>query len=400
MSSEDSGAMTDAGTEVTRAFAIGECAGLRELLEGLASRGDIELDRASGMTAEAAASLASGAYDVVLQATAGTSFWEPELAAIRARTDAPVILISSSKESAVLESALEADLADVLLLPQPVDNVAFAIRRAGRANRRPRPEPQPGDKRGWMVTVFSPKGGTGKTVTATNLAATLAKDDGMRTLLIDLDLQFGDTAIMLGIEPHRTIHDLVATPGELDSEKLGGYVTRHSSGLDLLAAPLRPEDAEFVIESKLSPLLEVAHQAYDMIIVDTAPFFHATLLTALDRTDELLLVCGPEVPALKNMHLTLRTLSLVSFPSDRISLVLNHAHMDGGLRRSEIERTLGLKVKFEIPNDPVVLAAINRGVPAVLEGSKAFTGAVRQLAQSLRPEQAQTSRRGGASKGA
>ena len=100
--------------------------------------------------------------------------------------------------------------------------------------------------------MFSPKGGTGKTVIATNLAAALAKHEAKRTLLLDLDLQFGDAAIMLGLEPEKTIYDLVVAPGELDSEKLAGYATKHTSGLDVLPAPLRPEDAELVTEAKLA----------------------------------------------------------------------------------------------------------------------------------------------------
>ena len=106
--------------------------------------------------------------------------------------------------------------------------------------------------------MFSPKGGTGKTVIATNLASALAKHEGKRTLLLDLDLQFGDAAIMLGLEPEKTIYDLVVAPGELDSEKLAGYTTQHASGVDVLPAPLRPEDAELVTEAKLARLLEVA----------------------------------------------------------------------------------------------------------------------------------------------
>ena len=88
---------------------------------------------------------------------------------------------------------------------------------------------------------------------ATNLAASFAKHEGRRTLLLDLDLQFGDAAIMLGLEPEKTIYDLVVAPGELDSEKLAGYITKHPCGLDVLPAPLRPEDAELVTEGEAGP---------------------------------------------------------------------------------------------------------------------------------------------------
>ena len=120
---------------------------------------------------------------------------------------------------------------------------------------------------------------------------------------------------MLGIEPEKTIQDLVVAPGELDPEKLAGYTTRHSSGLDVLPAPIRPEDAELVTEAKLARLLEVAKESYDVIVVDTSPFFHGPMLATLDRTDELLLVCGLDVPTIKNVRLSLQTLELLSFPT-------------------------------------------------------------------------------------
>ena len=131
----------------------------------------------------------------------------------------------------------------MLLLPQLTENVVFSIRKAAHARRYVQAQPERRAQAGRIVTVFSPKGGTGKTVIATNLAAAVAKQEGKRVLLLDLDLQFGDAAIMLGVEPEKTIYDLVVAPGELDSEKLAGYVTKHVCGLDMVPAPLRPEDA-------------------------------------------------------------------------------------------------------------------------------------------------------------
>jgi pilus assembly protein CpaE len=232
--------------------------------------------------------------------------------------------------------------------------------------------------------VFCPKGGTGKTVTATNLATALAKYHSKRTLLLDLDLQFGDAAIMLGIEPDKTIQDLVTAPGELDPEKLAGYTTRHASGLDVLPAPVRPEDAELVTEQKLTRLLEVAKQSYDVIVVDTSPFFHGPMLATLDRTDELLLLCGLDVPTIKNVRLSIQTLELLSFPPDRIKVVLNRANSNVGMKRTEVEAALETKVRFEIPSDRAVPLAVNRGNPAVLADAGCdFSRGVRDMAKGL-----------------
>jgi len=201
---------------------------------------------------------------------------------------------------------------------------------------------------------------------------------------------------MLGLEPEKTIHDLVVAPGELDSEKLAGYTTRHSSGLDVLPAPLRPEDAELVTESKLSRLLEVARSSYEVIVVDTSPFFHGPMLATLDRTDDLLMLCGLDVPTLKNVRISLQTLELLSFPSGRIRYVLNRANSKVGMKKKEVEGALGVEIDFEIPSDRAVPLSVNRGAPAVISDAGAeFSKAVRTMTKQLLapPKEARKGRR-------
>ncbi|MGC9975038.1 MAG: AAA family ATPase [Gaiellaceae bacterium] len=254
--------MSEQAHETTRIFVTGTCDGLQPLLEALAESEDLELLGASEHIAAAAPVLAGGHLQVVLHATRSSVLPINELAAIRELTRAPVILVCSSEASALLDEALEANVVDVLVMPQLIENVVFSIRRACHMSHRPE---VPAGVEGKIVTVFSPKGGTGKTVIAANLAAALAHDEGKRALLLDLDLQFGDAAIMLGLEPDKTIFDLVVAPGELDADKLAGYTVKHACGLDILPAPLRPEDAELVTESKVGRLLEVARYSYEVI---------------------------------------------------------------------------------------------------------------------------------------
>jgi pilus assembly protein CpaE len=375
--------------EKVRVFVTGSCDGLAELREALGRHSEIELVGWSDGVREGAATLTGGHLQVVLHGTRSSGLPEDELAAIREHTQSPVIMLASGEASALLEQALEADVSDVLLLPQMTENVVFAIRKASHSGRKAGAGGGGGGhagRRGRIVTVFSPKGGTGKTVTATNLASTFAKFEGKNTLLLDLDLQFGDAAIMLGLEPEKTIYDLVVAPGELDSEKLAGYTTRHASGLDILPAPLRPEDAELVTEAKLARLLEVARESYDVIVVDTSPFFHGPMLATLDRTDELLLVCGLDVPTLKNVRLSLQTLELLAFPQNRIRVVLNRANSKVGMKPGEVEGALEVKVRFELPSDGKVPLAVNRGTPLVLADDKAdFSRAMREMAKGLSP---------------
>ena len=309
-----------------------------------------------------------------------------DVAAIRRQTRAPIVLLVSGGDQGVVEAALAAGVEDVLLVPQRIETIAFAVRKAGQAEERRAVVIADGSTTGSVVTVFSPKGGTGKTVLATNVASYLASKSRKRVLLIDLDLQFGDAAIMLGLDPERTMFDLVQAGGDLDPGKLVGYTTQHRSGLDVLVAPLLPEHAEQVTESWVVKLVEVAREAYDIVVIDTSPFFYGPMLALLRETDQLLMLCGLDVPTLKNVRLSLRTLELLGFPPSRTSLVLNRITPDVGLTARDVEEALGVRVAFEVPNDPVVGESVNRGdVPALKEADSEFALAVARLAEVLDP---------------
>jgi pilus assembly protein CpaE len=378
------------GRPPIRVYMTGSCDGADPIRVALASHPDVEFVGASETIAEAMSALAGGHLQVVLHATRSSSLPADEIAAIREHTRAALVLLASGEASRLLEEALEADVADVLLLPQLPDSIVFALRKAAHTVAQGGPRGHDGT----IITVFSPKGGTGKTVVATNLASALAKYAGKKTLLLDLDLQFGDAAIMMGVEPEKTIFDLVVAPGELDSEKLLGYTVRHASGLELLPAPLRPEDAELVTEAKVARLLEVAKASFDAIVVDTSPFFHGPMLSTLDRTDHLLLVCGLDVPTLKNVKLSLQTLELLSFPQGRIRIVLNRADSKVGMNPGEVEEALKLKVAHKVPSDRAVPLSVNRGTPVVLVDTGAeFSRSIDQLALAVLPKPAQSSKR-------
>ena len=257
-------------SEAIRIYLTGSVRGLRQ-----ASRRHSRSSRASRSSATASSpaaasgALQGGHLDCVLHATSSSTLPAHEIATIREHTRVPLAADRLGRGVRPARGrARRGRRRTSLLLPALTENVVFAIRKATHAPRR---AAAAGKREGRIITVFSPKGGTGKTVIATNLAAALAKGDGRRTLLLDLDLQFGDAAIMLGIEPEKTIFDFVNAPGELDPDKLAGYTTKHKSGLDILPAPLRPEDAELVTEAKLGRLIEVARACYDAIVVDTSP---------------------------------------------------------------------------------------------------------------------------------
>ena len=159
-----------------------------------------------------------------------------------------------------------------------------------------------------------------------------ARKHERRTLLLDLDLQFGDVAIMMGIEPDKTIYDLVMARRELDTEALAGYVTAHQSGVHVLPAPLRPEDAELVTEERLGHLFAVAKESYDVVVVDTPPFFHGPVLSTLDRTDQLR--AGRRrwtCPRSRTSSSPCRRSTCCTTPKDRRHLLLNRTGSKVGL---------------------------------------------------------------------
>jgi pilus assembly protein CpaE len=290
----------------------------------------------------------------------------------------PLILAAYGEPNGIVETGLAVGAADVLVLPQPAETLVFALRKAAAAAAS-----ASGD-RGKVVTVFSPKGGSGKTVLATNLAAATARS-GVDTLLIDLDLQFGDSALTLAVSPRATIADLAASAGDIDLEKLKAFVSTDSrTGLSLLPAPKRPEEADLVGAPQLAAILEAARSGFGAVVIDTGPLFDAPMLAALDHTEQLLLVCNPEVTSLKNVRIGLETIDRLGFPRERVSLVANRIGAAGAVARDDIEDALDTKIAFELPDDPEVPAAINRALPVVLadEGTS-FSQAAGRLADTV-----------------
>jgi pilus assembly protein CpaE len=325
--------------------------------------------------------------DVVLHVTHADSPVSREIAALREQTNAPIVLALVGDREGLVDEALEASLADILILPQPANVIAFALRKAARGRATGQA------KTSRVIMVSSTKGGTGKTSLAVNLAVGLA-EARIRTLLIDLDVQFGDVGIVLGLDrPQRTLHDLAAAAADLDPEKLRGYVIRHGSGLHVVPAPLRPEEGEAIDAARVATVLQTARGMYDAIVVDTAPLFDGPMLTALDRSDQVLLVSTPDVPSMKNVRLALQTLDLLGFPVDRVALVANRSGMPGGASTSEVAETIGRQIRFVLPEDSAVPSSINSGIPAaIFDPRSRFASAVKEIvgeimkSESLAPE--------------
>lgn len=235
-------------------------------------------------------------------------------------------------------------------------------------------------REGNIVTVFSAKGGVGKTTMSTNIATYLAQT-GSRTLLVDLDLSFGDVAISLQLMPAQSVHDAVAMSGHLDEQGLQSLVTRHEdSGLDVVCAPNDPGDADRIPVHVVTELLKVARQHYEYVIVDTPPSFTEHVLAACDISNALVLIATLDIPAVKNLKIAIDTLDMLGSPRDARIIVLNRADAKVGLRADDVVTAIKTPIAVNVPSSMSVPASVNRGVPIVRDDPKgAVSVAIKEL---------------------
>jgi pilus assembly protein CpaE len=239
---------------------------------------------------------------------------------------------------------------------------------------------------GTLVTVFSPKGGVGKTTLAVNLAIALAEKGSKRVCVVDLDLAFGDIAITLQLIPARTIADATHFESGLEFSVLEPLLTPHPTGISALVAPVQPDAKDAISASMVGRILSILKSNFDYVVVDTAPTFDEFVLQAFDETDQLLLVTTLDVPTLKNVKIAVETLDLLNFPANRRRLVLNRADDKVGLSADEVETTLAMKLDAAIPTSSQVANATNSGEPIAASLPKhPVSVAVAGLARSLAP---------------
>jgi pilus assembly protein CpaE len=285
-----------------------------------------------------------------------------------------IVALTDSHPSRWFDEALALGVDEVLCLPQSPESLGMAAAKA-RSMRSRRltaaivPASAKGNRSAHIFTVFSTKGGSGKTVISTNLAVCFARQ-GKRTLLIDFDLHSGDDALVLGLSPRWTILDLVQSPGDLDAEKLAGFVTRHSSGVDLLPAPTRPDEEELVEIDRLEPLLAVARQSYDAVVIDTSSHFAPATLLAIDHTDTLVLVGASDVPTIKSLKIALETLELLEMKVKDVRILMNRSGARVGLDDRDVERTLRREITYTLSSDKAIPISVNRGQPVVIDAPK------------------------------
>ncbi len=312
------------------------------------------------------------------------------------RAGVGTLLVAESLEADLLREALRAGVSDVLTLSASAEEWDEAITRTrARVVFEHDLDGDGEDARGRVVSVFSTKGGSGKSLLASNLAVIAAQRSGRRVALVDLDLQSGDLAIMFQLMPALSIYDAAQGAERLDEEALQGYITAHHSGVDLLAAPMEPSLAEQVPPSAIEAILELLPTMYPLVIVDGPPMFTDQMLTALDRSDEIVLVGSMDVPSIKNLKLAISTMAQLGHPREKLRIVLNRADSKVGLRSQEVEKSLGVEIDVSIPSSRDVPMSINQGEPlAVSRPRSPVVQAIGELAAALAPDMAHEGGRG------
>jgi pilus assembly protein CpaE len=313
-----------------------------------------------------------------------------------------IVILSVQNDPNYMRRAMLAGARDFLAKPPMADELISAVKRAGEMAHEERSKVAtvsstvsgpaagfgltPSLATGRIIMVYSPKGGTGVTTLAVNLALTLHNED-TPTALVDGNLQFGDVAVFLNEQGKNTIVDLAPRAEELEPDVVDGVIIKHaSSGVHILAAPSRPEHAEQVRGEQFGAVLEYFRRLYAYIVVDTTPMLNDITLAALDRADVIVLVVTQDIPSIKNARLFLDLLTTLGASRDRICFVMNKYDKRIAITPEKAGENLKQEVGAVIPlDDRVVIPAVNRGVPFVIDQkSQPVSRAVYTLAEVVR----------------
>lgn len=285
-----------------------------------------------------------------------------------------VIIMSVQGEQDYLRRAMLAGASDFLVKPFSGDELVQSIRHVYQ--RRPRvvaaPVERPAEEKehapGRLISIFSPKGGVGRTTLAVNLAVALKLErPNLRVALMDGSLLFGDVGVMMDLRSEKTINDLIVRFDQLDADLLSDVMVTHSSGVKVLQAPQAPQQAELITPEHIKAILELLRKNFDYVFLDTWSSFQERILTMLDLSDRIILVTTLEMSAIKNIKLFLEVAELLQYPAGKIILVANRADSRVGIPIQEVARNLRFEVSAVIGNDgQAVTNSINRGVPLVL----------------------------------
>jgi pilus assembly protein CpaE len=276
--------------------------------------------------------------------------------------------------------------------PALAADVSMALRGLGvavKANGFSPPQPRSSK----VIVVASPKGGSGKTAVATNLAVALAARHPGRVVAVDLDVQFGDLGLAMSLTVQHTLAQLART-AQIDATTLKVFLTPSEHGMFVLAGANDPVDADSIRHEHVSLVLPLLAQNFEYVIVDTPAGLDERTLAAIECATDLLLVSSLDVPSIRSLRKALDALDHLGVKAER-KLVLNRADSKVGLNPSDAEEAIGMKISCSIPSSREIPLSLNLGAPVVISQPKtAVAKQLQQLAQLYSPVDAQTPRKG------
>ncbi len=301
-----------------------------------------------------------------------------------------IILVAASSPELVLH-AMRAGIRDILEPTAEPTEISIVLERACQAftsrQRVPQQTGEASTRTGSVIGVFSPKGGVGKTTIATNIAIGLGKIAPMSVVIVDLDLQFGDVASGLGLDPEHTITDAVSSAASEDTLVLKAFLTVHPAGIYAVCAPKNPVEADHVTAAHVARLLEQLATEFRYVVIDTAPGLPELGLTAMELCTDVVWVSGMDIPSIRGLRAGIDILKQLGILPAYRHVVLNMADSKSGLTIQDVEATIGAPVDVSIPRSTAVAYSTNLGIP-VLQNSKKDNAVknLRQLIQRFDPD--------------
>lgn len=285
--------------------------------------------------------------------------------------DLTVLLVSDADPELILQ-AMRAGIRDIISPSADSAQLRVLLERACQslAGRHRGDQPYQAPSKGRVIGVFSPKGGVGKTTIATNLAIGLAEVAPMSVVVVDLDLQFGDVASGLYLNPEHTVTDAVSPAASQDTLVLKAFLTVHPSSIYALCAPDNPVEADHITPEQVGRLLEQLAEEFQYVVVDTAPGLQEIGLAAMEACTDVVWVTAMDIPSVRGLRSGLNVLRQLDLLPEGRHVVLNMADAKAGLSVQDIEATIGAPVDVSVPRSRAVAFSTNRGVPVLQETKK------------------------------
>ncbi len=358
---------------------------VKDITEWFAEVEDIEIVESTNVPSNALPLVAEYEPDVVVMDDRIPEAYELAEQIGRDYIGSAVVMLGSPPAEEAFRKGIQAGARDVLMQPfRPLD-LADAVYKAHDYVKKRRlaiPKfiepamPEAAAQGTRIISVFSTKGGVGKSTIAVNLAIALAQKKGRnRVVLWDLDLHNGIVNVQTNVVPKRPITDLINEIQYLDAEMMESYLETHSSGLQVLCAPFTPEFADYVSSDHVGQILNVLRQTKDYVIIDTSAFFHDPVMTAMEQSHWILLVGALDVACVKNLKAGLMVMDSLQYPRSKIKLVINRGNMEFGVLPRDVEVTLKLPIFYTLPSDgKVAMTALNEGTPVAQTFQKSDLG--------------------------